>query len=135
MFLHRDVSFQCLTADSTLLSISTIACKLGVQALHALLLPSSFLLAIVSLPISEIRMGIWPQESKEDNQEHTNGVDGETAPVVVQPLDAPPEGGYGWVVVFALALMNGFTWGVAAVRSLGYNIRELANRDSPTVSS
>ena len=35
-------------------------------------------------------------------------------PVVI-PEDTPPDGGYGWVVCFAAALMNGFTWGVAAV--------------------
>jgi hypothetical protein len=28
----------------------------------------------------------------------------------------PPEGGYGWVVCGAVSLINGFTWGVAAVR-------------------
>jgi hypothetical protein len=31
--------------------------------------------------------------------------------------DDPPEGGYGWVVCGAVSLINGFTWGVAAVRS------------------
>jgi hypothetical protein len=31
------------------------------------------------------------------------------------PPDEPPEGGYGWVVVGAVSLINGFTWGVAAV--------------------
>jgi hypothetical protein len=30
--------------------------------------------------------------------------------------DDPPEGGYGWVVCGAVSLINGFTWGVAAVR-------------------
>lgn len=30
------------------------------------------------------------------------------------PTDVPPDGGYGWVVCFALALMNAFTWGIAA---------------------
>jgi len=32
--------------------------------------------------------------------------------------DEPPEGGYGWVVCGAVALINGFTWGVAAVSLL-----------------
>jgi hypothetical protein len=27
-----------------------------------------------------------------------------------------PDGGYGWVCVFAQFLINGFTWGVAAVQ-------------------
>jgi hypothetical protein len=30
--------------------------------------------------------------------------------------EPPPEGGYGWVVCGAVSLINGFTWGVAAVR-------------------
>jgi hypothetical protein len=34
------------------------------------------------------------------------------------PPDEPPEGGYGWVVVGAVSLINGFTWGVAAVSLL-----------------
>lgn len=37
-----------------------------------------------------------------------------TGPAITEPIDDPPEGGYGWVVVFALGWMNGFTWGVAA---------------------
>lgn len=31
------------------------------------------------------------------------------------PIDDPPDGGYGWVVCGAVSLINGFTWGVAAV--------------------
>lgn len=27
----------------------------------------------------------------------------------------PPDGGYGWVCVFAQFFINGFTWGVVAV--------------------
>lgn len=30
-------------------------------------------------------------------------------------LPAPPDGGYGWLCVLAQFLINGFTWGVAAV--------------------
>ena len=37
---------------------------------------------------------------------------------IVEPSDEPPDGGYGWVVCFALGQLNGFTWGVAAVRTL-----------------
>lgn len=33
---------------------------------------------------------------------------------ITEPTEPPPEGGYGWVVCFALGWMNGFTWGVAA---------------------
>ena len=32
-------------------------------------------------------------------------------------MEGPPDGGYGWVVCFAISLLNGFTWGVAAVCS------------------
>jgi len=41
-----------------------------------------------------------------------NGTDGN------QTDEPPPEGGYGWVVCGAVSLINGFTWGVAAVRFL-----------------
>lgn len=32
--------------------------------------------------------------------------------------DSPPDGGYGWVCCGAVALLNAFTWGIAAVRSI-----------------
>ena len=35
---------------------------------------------------------------------------------VVIPTETPPDGGYGWVVCGAISAMNGFTWGIAAVR-------------------
>ena len=31
--------------------------------------------------------------------------------------DPPPDGGYGWVCVASVFIINGFTWGVSAVRS------------------
>jgi hypothetical protein len=30
----------------------------------------------------------------------------------------PPNGGYGWVIVFAVFIMNAHTWGINAVRCL-----------------
>ncbi|KAK5950187.1 hypothetical protein OHC33_008902 [Knufia fluminis] len=30
------------------------------------------------------------------------------------PADKPPDGGYGWVCIFACFLINGFTWGIVA---------------------
>ena len=35
--------------------------------------------------------------------------------VVAEP---PPDGGYGWICVAAVFIINGFTWGVNAVRLL-----------------
>ena len=31
--------------------------------------------------------------------------------------DPPPDGGYGWVCVASVFIINGFTWGLTAVRS------------------
>ena len=33
-----------------------------------------------------------------------------------QELDAPPDGGYGWVCVACVFLINGHTWGLNSVR-------------------
>ena len=30
--------------------------------------------------------------------------------------DPPPDGGYGWICVASVFIINGFTWGVTAVR-------------------
>ena len=35
-----------------------------------------------------------------------------------KPKDIPPEGGYGWVCVICVTLINAHTWGVNAVRPL-----------------
>ena len=32
-------------------------------------------------------------------------------------VDPPPDGGYGWICVASVFIINGFTWGVTAVRS------------------
>ena len=44
---------------------------------------------------------------KEANSEAANAAD-------VNP-DPPPDGGYGWVCLFAYCCVNAFTWGVVAV--------------------
>ena len=36
--------------------------------------------------------------------------------------DPPPDGGYGWVCVASVFIINGFTWGVTAVRSFGQSL-------------
>jgi hypothetical protein len=36
----------------------------------------------------------------------------------------PPDGGYGWVCVVAQFFINGFTWGVVAVRHTWYCVIE-----------
>lgn len=35
-------------------------------------------------------------------------------------LAEPPDGGYGWVCVVAVFFINGFTWGLIAVRIEAY---------------
>lgn len=62
-------------------------------------------------------------KSKTTNAEHPQVVEFALDPAVTvesgtdgdQSDEPPPEGGYGWVVCGAVALINGFTWGVAAV--------------------
>ncbi len=34
----------------------------------------------------------------------------------IQPVDVPPNGGYGWVCVACSALINAHTWGLNSVR-------------------
>ena len=34
---------------------------------------------------------------------------------VQKPDDVPPDGGYGWVVVACVSLINGHTWGINSV--------------------
>jgi MFS family permease len=56
-----------------------------------------------------------------------NGTDGD------QIDEPPPEGGYGWVVCGAVSLINGFTWGVAAVRlfpTLAHGTQKLTTPES-----
>ncbi|KAK3074503.1 hypothetical protein LTR53_002985 [Teratosphaeriaceae sp. CCFEE 6253] len=46
-------------------------------------------------------------------REHINAT-GEHDDAGVNPIEDPPDGGYGWVCCTAVALINGFTWGIAA---------------------
>jgi hypothetical protein len=39
----------------------------------------------------------------------------QTPEVETKPVDVPPDGGYGWVCVTCLFLMNAHTWGVNSV--------------------
>ena len=57
------------------------------------------------------------REKTPPNGNHTEDVapGNEQSAAIVVPTDDPPDGGYGWVVCFALGQLNGFTWGVAAV--------------------
>jgi hypothetical protein len=57
-------------------------------------------------------MGAFSRESKDDaslhgdnNQNIANAEDESATAAIAEPTDAPPEGGYGWVVVFALGWM------------------------------
>ena len=43
-------------------------------------------------------------------------------------VDPPPDGGYGWVCVASVFIINGFTWGVSAVRSIQNSSIALAPR-------
>jgi len=36
-------------------------------------------------------------------------------PEVQKPDDVPPDGGYGWVVVACVSLINAHTWGINSV--------------------
>lgn len=52
-----------------------------------------------------VEFALDPAITNEHSIEDGNGIRSED----------PPEGGYGWVVCGAVSLINGFTWGVAAV--------------------
>ena len=59
-----------------------------------------------------------------------NGISGNEPSITVAEHDAPPDGGYGWTVCAALANLNGFTWGVAAVRSVLLLLLDVSDDDS-----
>lgn len=52
-----------------------------------------------------------PEKSDEaDGRDHTHEAE-------AKPVDIPPDGGYGWVCVACLFVMNAHTWGVNSVGS------------------
>ena len=50
--------------------------------------------------------------NKSAEQEHQQAPTTTTAPSSKPPVDVPPNGGYGWVCVCAVATINGHTWGL-----------------------
>ena len=53
-----------------------------------------------------------PLETKSDDKQAEESSSGDSNEVE----DPPPDGGYGWVCVASVFIVNGFTWGVNAVR-------------------
>lgn len=51
------------------------------------------------------------------NDAHEPSHDNEQSPVNEIAVDAPPDGGYGWVCLAACFTINCFTWGVVAVNA------------------
>lgn len=61
---------------------------------------------------------------KEKEELNGNSVDtiasgNEQSTAIVVPTDEPPDGGYGWVVCYALGQLNGFT--VCISTKIGFN--------------
>jgi hypothetical protein len=54
--------------------------------------------------------------SVEDHDPSTSSVDAEAIPQQdIKQADVPPDGGYGWVCVACVFLINAHTWGVNSV--------------------
>ena len=61
----------------------------------------------------------WPNLDGSERQRRAPShqlfhVDRENSPIIPEP-EAPPDGGYGWVCLGAMFMINCFTWGVIAV--------------------
>lgn len=53
-----------------------------------------------------------------------------------KPVDVPPDGGYGWVCVACVFLINGHTWGVNSVSQIAfYNMLLYANNSASHMES
>lgn len=64
-----------------------------------------------------------PQGSTDGHHDETREISDATAqcdptveiPPAEQQVDEPPDGGYGWVCVLCVFLINGHTWGINSV--------------------
>ena len=71
------------------------------------------------------RLSLFRSDKDVDSPQHIHNVDDEILNQVppgaetLPDAEDPPDGGYGWICVFAVALINGFSWGVAAVGHVG----------------
>ncbi len=49
------------------------------------------------------------------SEKTTSAHESEPTHTVVQKVDVPPDGGYGWVVVACVSVINAHTWGINSV--------------------
>ncbi|KAK3672205.1 hypothetical protein LTR78_007958 [Recurvomyces mirabilis] len=61
------------------------------------------------------QLSIFKHGDHSETQNTLSELDGQIEDAAAPlPTDDPPDGGYGWICVLAVALINGFSWGIAA---------------------